>query len=70
MSVPTPDRASGAATMPNVRGSRACQECGAPIEGRLERKWCGDACRMRASRRRKARELADLVARMRRLIGG
>lgn len=40
--------------------SRACCGwCGKPITGPLWRRWCSDACKMRAYRARKARKTSD-----------
>jgi hypothetical protein len=35
----------------SLPASRSCVGCGAPVKGRIDRKWCGDDCRKRTARK-------------------
>lgn len=71
MLVDEPDRpAAGDEPRTSGHSGRSCPACGAAVEGRLDRKWCSEACRKRIARQRKARELAGLLEQLRGLIGG
>ena len=62
---PQAERAASAGT---VAGT--CDQCGGAYRGRRDKRFCSDACRTRHGRDAKARELADLAAKLQRLIGG
>jgi len=44
--------------------SGTCAQCGGVYRGRADKRFCTDACRTRHGREQKAREVADLVARL------
>ena len=66
-SVPPADRT------PEVERSgprRNCATCGTLFQGRPDKRYCSDACRTRASRERRAQEVADTIARFDRVGEG
>lgn len=42
-----------------TQSRKACAECGQAITGPLWKRYCSDACKMRAYRRRKKNKAAD-----------
>ena len=46
-----------------------CTACGAPFQGRQDKRFCRDACRTRFGRERKAREVLETIDRLTRLAG-
>ena len=47
-----------------------CKQCGQPFPpGRTEKRFCSDACRARASRERRVRQLKTLIAQLTELAG-
>ena len=46
-----------------------CQQCGEPYRGRVDKRFCTDACRSRFGREKKARELQETIATLVRLAG-
>jgi len=55
---------------PNVRQFEGiCGQCGIPFRGRVDKRYCRDACRTAFGRDRKAREHQDTISRLSRLAG-
>jgi hypothetical protein len=53
-----------------LSAGRLCEGCGAELHGgRPQRRHCDGRCRALASRERKARDVADTIARLARLAG-
>ena len=55
--------------MNNSKERKCCGWCGQPIKGALWRRWCSDACKMKAYRARKKRK-AESVTTTRNEKGG
>lgn len=49
--------------------SRRCAMCGAPFQGRQDKRFCRDACRTRFGRERMAKEVQATIALLARLAG-
>lgn len=49
--------------------TRRCLECGSPLRGRPDKRFCCSPCRTRFGRERKAREIGDAIERLMQLLG-
>lgn len=49
--------------------SGICEQCREPFWGRPDKRHCTDRCRAQASRARRARDVAETIARLARLAG-